>query len=83
MLVMAIFCAYVERMTRNELADRLRRERAGKRLSLREVAKLTGIGLGSLSEIERGKRNLSYDTARELLRFYGFDIQVINTSDMS
>lgn len=81
MLAIELSFAYIERMTRDELANRLHVERVIRRLSLREVAKRTGMGIGSLCEIERGKRNLSYDKAYILLRFYGLDFQVIKASD--
>jgi transcriptional regulator with XRE-family HTH domain len=73
-LASASFLAYVERMDRKQLAQCCRMARRVRRLSLREVAEKTGIGIGSLSEIERGKRNLSFDTAAKLLSFYGMEL---------
>ncbi|WP_308120233.1 helix-turn-helix domain-containing protein [Streptomyces poriferorum] len=45
-----------------EVCERLRRLRRGSGLSLSELARRSGVGKGTLSELERGRRDPSLET---------------------
>ena len=68
-------------MTRKELANLLLTERRKRHLTLRQVATSTGVSIGSLSQIERGNRNLTYETALALLQLYGLNLVVDKDGD--
>ena len=53
---------------------RFRRLRVGRRLSLAQVARATGVSVGFLSALERGQMHASLGTLRRIARFYRTNI---------
>jgi transcriptional regulator with XRE-family HTH domain len=45
-----------------------------KELTLRDIAKKAHVGLGYVSEIEQGKKNVSEDILRAVLPFYELEL---------
>lgn len=60
-------------LTNTELGEYLKKLRENKKLSLREVEKLTGISFTYLNMIEHGKRNVNPTLLRNLSRVYNYD----------
>lgn len=56
-----------------ELGKFLKEVRENKKISLREVEKLTGVGYSHLSMIENGKRNVTPALLKNLSRIYNID----------
>lgn len=56
-----------------ELGDFLKQIRENKKISLRDVEKLTGVGYSHLSMIENGKRNVTPALLKNLSRIYNID----------
>lgn len=56
-----------------ELGEFLRETREKKKISLREVEKLTGVGYSHLSMIENGKRNVTPALLKNLSKIYHID----------
>lgn len=64
-------------MSTLEIGLRLRRARTEQGLSLSELARRSGVGKGSLSEIETGKRNPTVDTLYALCRPLGIPLSAL------
>lgn len=60
-------------LTNIELGAYLKNIRENKKISLREVEKLTGVGYSHLSMIENGKRNVTPALLKNLSKIYGID----------
>lgn len=60
-------------LTNEELGKYLKEIRNNKKISLREVEKLTGIGYAHLSMIENGKRNVTPALLKNLSNLYNID----------
>lgn len=60
-------------LTNVELGAYLKKIRENKKISLREVEKLTGVGYSHLSMIENGKRNVTPALLKNLSKIYGTD----------
>lgn len=56
------------------LGTHLRTLREAQGLTLRQVQERTGIGAGTLSNIERGKSNPRFDTVTKLARLYDREV---------
>lgn len=60
-------------LTNIELGKFLRKIRENKKISLREMEKLTGVGYSHLSMIENGKRNVTPALLKNLSNIYNVD----------
>ena len=60
-------------LTNIELGKFLKENRENKKISLREVEKLTGVGYSHLSMIENGKRNVTPALLKNLSNLYNVD----------
>lgn len=63
--------------TRKRLIRQLKETRKARGLSLRDVEKLSGVDNSNLSEMEKGKRNLSLDTLIKLARAMALEVALI------
>ena len=67
--------------TRIAIIDKLRDTRKARGLSLRDVEKLSGVDNSNLSEMEKGKRNLSLDTLIKLARALALKVVLVDADE--
>ena len=63
--------------TRKRLIRQLKETRKARGLSLRDVEKLSGVDNSNLSEMEKGKRNISLDTLIKLSRAMALEVALL------
>lgn len=67
--------------TRKRIIRQLRDTRKARGLSLRDVEKLSGVDNSNLSEMEKGKRNLSLDTLIKLARALALKVVLVDADE--
>lgn len=63
------------------LGQQVRHHRKRMELTLRDVAKETGLGIATLSLIERGKVDCRYSTLRKLAQAFGLTLRELTLED--
>ena len=63
-------------MTKKELGIKIRGRRKIMSISQRELADYTGLSVVTLSQIEGGKANPSFDTLNEILHYLNLEIKL-------
>lgn len=63
-------------MTKEELGIKIRDRRKIMSISQKKLADYTGLSVVTLSQIERGKANPSFDTLNEILHYLNLKIQI-------
>lgn len=64
-------------MTIEELGQKLKERRNTLSISQRQLADYTGLSIVTLSQIERGKANPSFETLNEIFHFLSLEILVV------
>ncbi len=63
-------------MTKKELGQKIKDRRKTLAISQRELANYTGLSVVTLSQIEGGKANPSFDTLNEILHYLDLEIKL-------
>lgn len=63
------------------LPQRVDRKRTADGISLRQLAKITGVSFSTLARVDRGEGNYSPETARRLRQWLGDDVSQIVTDE--
>ena len=63
-------------MTKKELGQIIKERRRTLAISQRELADYTGLSVVTLSQIEGGKANSSFDTLNEILHYLNLEIKL-------
>jgi transcriptional regulator with XRE-family HTH domain len=64
-------------MTIEELGQKIKERRNTLSISQRQLADYTGLSVVTLSQIERGKANPSFETLNEIFYFLSLEILVV------
>lgn len=62
---------------RTKVGENIRAIRQEKKISLRDLEKITGIARGHLSNIETGKQNATLETIQQLATALDCDVQIL------
>ena len=63
-------------MTKTELGKRIRDRRKTLSMSQNQLAEYTGLSVVTLSQIERGKANPSFETLNEIFHFLNLELLI-------
>jgi transcriptional regulator with XRE-family HTH domain len=63
-------------MTKKELGQKIKDRRKTLTISQRELADFTGLSVVTLSQIEGGKANPSFDILNEILHYLNLEIKL-------
>jgi transcriptional regulator with XRE-family HTH domain len=64
-------------MAKDRILDSIRRERRRKRLSQAEVARLAGLNLGHISQLETGRSSPRLSTLRDVSRALELELMLV------
>jgi len=64
-------------MTKEELGQKIKERRKTISMSQNKLAEYTGLSVVTLSQIESGKANPSFETLNEIFHFLNLDILVV------
>lgn len=64
-------------MTKEELGQKIKDRRNTLSISQKHLADYTGLSVVTLSQIERGKANPSFETLNEIFHFLSLEILVV------
>jgi len=68
-------------MTKKELGEKIRNRRFTISMSQSQLADYTGLSVVTLSQIENGKANPSFETLDEIFHFLNLEILVVVKKD--
>lgn len=64
-------------MTKKEIGQKIKERRKTMSMSQNQLADYTGLSVVTLSQIESGKANPSFDTLNEIFHFLNLEILVV------
>ncbi len=64
-------------MTKKEIGQKIKERRNTMSMSQSQLSNYTGLSVVTLSQIERGKANPSFDTLNEIFHFLNLEILVV------
>ncbi len=64
-------------MTKKEIGQKIKERRNTMSMTQSQLSNYTGLSVVTLSQIERGKANPSFDTLNEIFHFLNLEILVV------